>query len=122
MASFSDRVGVWSIYRYGDPDAGADAFQVCLRRTIQVSTHETGHMFSLAHCTAYECNMCGSNHLAEADRHPLWLCPRCLAKLCYATGVNPERRFEQLVAFAKANGFPKEQGFYEKSLAAMRAK
>jgi archaemetzincin len=66
--------------------------------------------------------MCGSNHLDEADRRPLWLCPHCLAKLCYATGMNPERRFEQLIVFSKANGFPKEREFYEQSLAAMRGK
>jgi len=122
MASLRDRVGIWAIYRYGDPARSQESFHLCLRRTMHVSTHETGHMFSMAHCTAYECNMCGSNHLEEADRYPLWLCPYCLAKLCYATDVNPERRFERLIAFCKANGFPKEQEFYEKSLAAMRAK
>ncbi|OHB81867.1 MAG: hypothetical protein A2V98_04360 [Planctomycetes bacterium RBG_16_64_12] len=120
QASLSDRVGVWSIYRNGDPEADDDAFRLCLVRTIKTATHETGHMFSMQHCTQYECNMCGSNHRAERDRLPLWLCPHCLAKLCWATKVDPEERFERLIDFSKKTGLKKEQEFYEKSLAALR--
>jgi archaemetzincin len=115
MASLVERVGVWSIYRNGDPDASADAFRLCLRRTIKTATHETGHMFSIPHCTFYECNMCGSNHRAESDRHPLWLCPVCLAKLCWATKVDPQKRYEKLAAFCKKHGLEREREFYQKS-------
>jgi archaemetzincin len=120
QASLQDRVGVWSIYRNGDPSQGDEAFRLCLLRTIKTASHETGHMFSMMHCTLYECNMCGSNHRAESDRRPLALCPHCLAKLCYATGAEPEKRFEKLIAFCKAHGLKPEQEFYEKSLAALR--
>lgn len=120
MASLAERVGVWSIYRNGDPDASADAFRLCLRRTIKTATHETGHMFSIPHCTFYECNMCGSNHRAESDRHPLWLCPVCLAKLCWATKVEPQKRYEKLAAFCKEHGLEREREFYQKSLSALR--
>lgn len=120
QASLSDRVGVWSLCRYGDPDASDDAFQRTLLRTLKTATHETGHMFSMSHCTLYECNMCGSNHLAEADRHPLELCPHCLAKLCYATGANPAKRFKELIQFYEEHGLTAEQEFCEKSLAALR--
>jgi archaemetzincin len=120
QASLRDRVGVWSIYRNGDPAESNDAFLLCLKRTLQTATHETGHMFSMAHCTLYECNMCGSNHRAESDRRPLALCPHCLAKLCYATRAEPEERFEQLVKFCRANGLAKEADFWEKSLAALQ--
>ena len=51
---------------------------------------------------------------------PLGLCPHCLAKLCYATGADPQKRFQRLIEFCKANGLKAEQVFYEKSLAAMR--
>ena len=122
QASLGDRVGVWSINRYGDPDAGDEAFRRCLLRTLKTASHETGHMFSMPHCTLYECNMCGSNHLPEADRHPLELCPHCLAKLCYATGADPAKRFQQLIEFYKAHGLKAEQEFCEKSLAAMKEK
>jgi archaemetzincin len=122
QASLSDRVGVWSINRFGDPDESQSAFKLCLRRTIKLATHETGHMFSMAHCILYECNMCASNHLEEADRRPSWLCPQCLAKLCWATRTDPRDHFQRLAAFAKANGLDKEQAFYEKSLAAIAGK
>jgi archaemetzincin len=78
-------------------------------------------MFSMMHCTLYECNMCGSNHRAESDRRPLALCPHCLAKLCYASGADPEKRFERLIGFCKLGGLKPEQEFYEKSLAAIRS-
>ena len=122
QASLRDRVGVWSIYRNGDPHQGEAAFRLCLRRTLKTASHETGHMFSMQHCTLFECNMCGSNHLAEADRQPLWLCPVCLAKLCYATGADPIKRYRELAAFAKAHGLKEEQAFYEKSLEALTGK
>jgi archaemetzincin len=122
QASLRERVGVWSIYRNGDPRQNDDAFRLCLRRTIKTATHETGHMFSMMHCTLYECNMCGSNHRAESDRRPLALCPHCLAKLCHATGADPRKRFEKLIAFYRASGPKREQEFAERSLAAMREK
>jgi len=120
QASLRERVGVWSIYRNGDPDEDEAAFRLCLRRTLQTATHETGHMFSMMHCTLYECNMCGSNHRAESDRRPLALWPHCLAKLCYATDADPERRFEKLIELCEKHGLEKEREFYAKSLAAMR--
>ena len=119
QASLRERVGVWSIYRNGDPTESDDAYRLCLRRTIKTATHETGHMFSMRHCTLYECNMCGSNHRAESDRYPLALCPHCLAKLCYATDADPEKRFQKLVAFCKENGLEDERAFYEKLLLAL---
>jgi archaemetzincin len=122
QASLRDRVGVWSIYRNGDPHQGDSALRLCLLRTLKTASHETGHMFSMQHCTLFECNMCGSNHREESDRRPLWLCPVCLAKLCYATGADPVKRYRQLAAFAKAHGLKEEQAFYEKSLAALTAK
>ena len=117
QASLEDRVGVWSIYRYGNPEQSEEAYRRCLLRTLKVGTHEMGHMFSMAHCTAYECAMGGSNHLAEMDRRPAWLCPECLAKLCWATGADPAKRFERLAGFCKANGLKPQQEFFEKSLA-----
>ena len=122
QAALKDRVGVWSIHRNGDSDAGDEAFLRCLRRTLKTATHETGHMFSIPHCTLYECNMNGCNHLTESDRHPLSLCPHCLAKICYATGADPVVRFQKLILLYKAHRLKAEQAFCEKSLAALRRK
>jgi archaemetzincin len=120
QASLRNRVGVWSFHRYGNPEKDAEAFRMCLRRTIKTATHETGHMFSMMHCIQLECNMNGSNNLPESDRHPLEACPNCLAKLCYATGAEPIARFRKLAAFCKASGLDKEAEFYEKSLKRIR--
>jgi archaemetzincin len=116
QASLNDRVGVWSFHRFGDPEKSEEAFRLCLRRTIQVATHETGHMFSMKHCIELECNMNGSNNLTESDRHPLEVCPHCLAKLCHATKAKPDVRFKKLIEFCKKNGLEKDREFYEKSL------
>jgi archaemetzincin len=120
QASISERVGVWSIWRNGDPHGGDDNYRLCLLRTLKTASHETSHMFSMQHCVFYHCNMCGSNHLQEADRQPLWLCPVCLAKLCHATGADPRTRSEALAKFCKEHGLIKEADFYEKSAGRLR--
>jgi len=122
QASLGARVGVWSLHRFGNPETSEDAYHLCLLRTIKTATHETGHMFSMNHCTLYECNMCGCNNLGESDRRPLEVCPHCLAKLCYATGADPARRFKDLIQFHKARGLKAEQEFCEKSLTAANDK
>jgi archaemetzincin len=108
QASLRERVGVWSIYRNGDPDESESAFRLCLLRTIKTATHETGHMFSMLHCTKYECNMCGSNHREESDRRPLALCPECVAKVAWATGADLAGRYRSLEDFARARGLDRE--------------
>jgi archaemetzincin len=116
QASLRDRVGVWSIYRNGDPSRDEDAFRLCLRRTCRVATHETGHMFSLAHCIAYACNMCGSNSLEESDRRALPCCPECVAKICAATGAEPLPRFRRLHEFCIEQGLAEDAAIYGRSV------
>ena len=119
QASLRARVGVWSIYRNGDPDMSAESFRLCLLRTMKTATHETGHMFSMMHCILYECNMCGSNHRAESDRRPIALCPECLAKVCWAARLDPIPRYEKLAEFCRENGLENERQFYEKCINAL---
>lgn len=118
-ASIRDRVGVWSIYRNGDPDKSAADHTVCLRRTLKTAVHETGHMFSILHCTKYECCMCGSNHREESDRRPLWFCPECVAKVWWATGADPVKRYADLAEFCAGHKLTEEGRFYTKSGAAL---
>jgi archaemetzincin len=120
-ASLDARVGVWSIDRFGDPGESDEAFRSCLLRTMKISVHETGHMFSLAHCVNFECVMNGMNHLAELDGRPAAFCPLCLAKIVHATGADPRRHFEACAAFAEANGFDDEQVFWRRSVEALDA-
>src|SRR5262249_31623927 len=68
------RVGVWSIHRNGRPDRGEEELRLCLRRTLKTATHETGHVLSMRHCTAYRCLMNGSNSLEESDGTPVHPC------------------------------------------------
>lgn len=116
QASLYNRVGVWSLARFGNPDYDDAFFRTCLLRTIKTATHETGHILSMYHCIACECNMNGSNHQAESDAKPLWLCPECLAKVLYATGQEPKERYRRLLGFSRRHALEAECAYYEKAL------
>jgi len=119
QASLRDRVGVWSLARYGDPEKERAAV---LRRTLQVATHETGHMFGIEHCTMHECGMNGSNNLAESDRAPLAFCSECELKLWWACKLDPLPRYRKLAEFAKQKGLAAEEAEWRRRIAALEAK
>jgi archaemetzincin len=100
QASLTGRVGVWSLARYGDPATSDEAYVAALRRTAKVAIHETGHMFGIAHCTAFACGMNGSNSLDETDRTPLPFCPECSAKIWWTCGIAPKTWFAELAEWA----------------------
>ncbi|MBN2712377.1 MAG: hypothetical protein JXR97_08125 [Planctomycetes bacterium] len=116
QAAIRSRVGVQSLYRNGNADGSEAEFLTFLRRTIRTATHETGHMFSMHHCIKYECNMNGSNSREESDGRPTWLCPECMAKLCWAMGVEPVGRYRKLYEWFVKNGMQEEAGFMGKSI------
>lgn len=118
QASLAERVGVWSTARMGDPKQEAKQF---LRRVLQVAVHETGHMFGIKHCTAYECCMNGSNHQTESDQTPLVFCVECDAKLWWACGLNAPKRANALHAFAKKHGLEPDTAQWEKIAKALSA-
>lgn len=114
QASLENRVGVWSLYRlnYG---GRADLF---LERTMKIAVHEVGHMFSMRHCTKYECVMSGTNHLGETDRRPIDACPECMAKIAWMTKTSPKDRYARLIKFAtKYKLTAAERDFTDKSKA-----
>lgn len=116
QASLENRVGVWSIWRFGYPDTSEKGFRLFLARTLKVAMHETGHMFGMRHCTKYECLMSGTNHLGETDRRPLDVCPECMAKIAWAMGYDPEERCRKLAQFwAIQNWGDEERLFIEKA-------
>jgi archaemetzincin len=115
-ASLRQRIGVWSIYRNGDPETD---FPLCLRRTLGTASHETGHILGMAHCTAYLCLMNGSNHQQEKDRRPMHPCPVCLRKLCWNLRAEPVAYLTKLKTFCRQNGFDAESGWYEKAAEAL---
>lgn len=119
QASLRNRVGVWSLFRNGDSKT---EFTRVLTRTLKTATHETGHMFSIRHCTAYECNMCGSNGLEESDRHPIYLCPECVCKVWWSTKCDPLERFRKLKKFCGENDLLDDAEFYENSIKTITSK
>lgn len=116
QASMEDRVGVWSLYRLGDH---AD-YDIFLHRTLKIASHETGHMFSMHHCTKYECVMSGANYLGETDRRPLDACPECMAKVCWLSDITPAARYEKLEAFCRKNRLAKDAEEFNRKAAALK--
>lgn len=104
QAELKNRVGVWSLFRLDD-NAGFDEF---LRRTLKIAVHETGHIFSFAHCTKYVCVMSGVNHLGELYQHPIDACPECMAKICWMSGYQPKARYEKLAEFCRTHNLKKD--------------
>jgi archaemetzincin len=106
QASLSGRVGVWSMARNGDADHSG-SHTLCALRTVMTATHETGHMFGIRHCTAYECGMNGSNNSDERDGQPLEFCVECQAKLWWTLNLDPLKRSRVLESLASRHGFTK---------------
>ena len=101
QATLSERVGVWSIHRNGDPAESDEAFRLCLLRTMKIAGHETGHILSMPHCIAYHCGTNGVHNRGELDRHPLPFCPVCFRKLCWNLQVNPAEHLQKLARFCE---------------------
>lgn len=112
QASLRERTGVWSIYRNGDPAAGEEEYQLCLKRTLHTASHETGHILTIQHCIALECNMNGVNSQDEGDRKPLHFCPICLRKLCWNLQVEPIPYLQGLETFYRDHGLQEEALWY----------
>jgi archaemetzincin len=104
QANLRERIGIWSLFRNGDPDAGDAGFRLCLRRTLLTAAHETCHVLTLKHCIVHRCLMNGSNHEEERDRKPLHLCPICLRKLVWNLRVEPVSYLRRLETFCHEHG------------------
>ena len=121
QASLTERVEVYSFARY-DPafygEARGEGYQaLLLRRSVKVLSHETGHIFGLAHCIHFSCVMNGSNHLQESDHRPLHLCPVCLRKLQSSVGFDVVKRYQHLEKLDGESGFEDEAAWLAKRLA-----
>jgi archaemetzincin len=119
QATLQKRVGVWSLARMGNADGTADEFRRALLRTLKIAVHETGHMFTIRHCTAYRCVMAGSNGLAELDNTPLGFCPEDLAKVLWATGDDAPARLQRMREFSLREGLEEEADFFARAERAM---
>lgn len=114
IASYQERIGVSSIFRYQEAGLDSNNFSLCLRRLVATASHEIGHMFSLRHCVVARCVMNGSNSLSESDRQPLRLCSECQEKLHWNIGYDNHQRLDQLIRYMKRNKLSGDQRQLEK--------
>ncbi len=117
QASLADRVGVWSLLRL---EKGTTPL-IFLHRTLKIAAHETGHMFSMRHCTKYSCVMSGTNNLVETDSRPIDAGPECTAKVIYLSKVDPKKRYSDLANFATQNKLTKEANDFRQKYRAIES-
>ena len=122
-AKLSARVGVYSLVRF-TPEFNhevkdAAARQRFTRRAIQLLAHETGHIFGIEHCTAFECVMNGSNSLSESDRLPIEPCHVCLHKLAFALHLQPSPRYQELARFYEELGLSEDARWIRERIASL---
>lgn len=119
-ARLRDRVAIQSLARYypsfWGERPGDDETTIVLRRALATLAHEIGHAFSMQHCVYFQCNMNGSNSLAESDRRHLHLCPVCLRKLAWNRGFDIRERYRKLRAFYKKHGLEREADWVARRL------
>lgn len=110
QASYRKRIGVSPIYRLQDKVLTEANFGICLKRLMNVSSHEIGHMLSIQHCQFAKCAMNGSNNLKETDRSPNRLCSDCQTKLTWNLRYDNLKILTELYAFLQKN--PPEDAAY----------
>jgi archaemetzincin len=120
MATLENRVGVWSTARFGNPEGNEQERRQFFRRLLKVALHETGHMYGITHCIAYECGMNGMNNLGEGDRQVLEFCPECQAKLWWTCDYPPQKRFVRMQEYFERNGFTAETDYYQRAPKALK--
>ena len=120
LSSLTNRIGVWSIYRNGNPEVNENMYKQCMRRTISTAIHQTGHIFGIKHCIAYECVMSQRDNIEQKDLRGLHFCPSCQQKLNWSMKSDPAKRFRKLMALCGSIGLKKEADFFQKSLELLR--
>ena len=114
IASYEDRIGISSIFRYQGKGLDSSNFTLCLKRLIGTASHEIGHMFSLNHCVVAECSMNGSNSLSESDKQPLRLCSECQRKLNWNIRYDNKKRLSALIYYLRQNKLQEDLSDLEK--------
>lgn len=126
LAKLTARVGVFSFIRHA-PMGGFAASREAnmLHASMKTMLHEIGHMFGMKHCTWFNCLMRGSNG-ASVEHQPnyLHLCPVCLHKLQWSTGLDIQTHYTQLLdlfqTYEEASlGFKRDCNFLRGRLSAL---
>ena len=116
LASYTEKTGVTSMYRFSDLPLSQENYSQCLNRLIKISSHEISHMFKVSHCINAVCLMNGVNHLGESDRKPNALCSQCLAKLSWNFNFKNEERLQELIVFLKKHQLDSDVLILQKQL------
>ncbi|TDW52631.1 archaemetzincin [Flavobacterium sp. 270] len=116
LASYSQKIGVSSIYRLQDGKLTEENFNLCLSRLLKICSHEIGHMFGLHHCVEVNCAMNGTNSLVETDTKVIRLCSVCQRKLNSGINYDNNKRLTELAAFFQRNNLKDELQLMEKDL------
>ena len=114
QATFTDRIGTFSVHRFDDPVVGDRKPSPARfrKRAYTIAAHEIGHMFGLPHCNYYRCLMNGSNSLRETDASPMHLCPVCLRKLHHVARLDLRGRYQRLARVLRRQGLRDEAAWY----------
>ncbi|KAF2516555.1 Zn-dependent protease [Flavobacterium foetidum] len=116
LASYTQKIGVSSIYRLQDRKLTEANFNLCLSRLLKICSHEIGHMFGLRHCVKVNCAMNGTNSLEETDTKVIRLCSVCQQKLNSSIKYDNKKRLVELGEFFKNNNLKTEFELMKKDL------
>jgi archaemetzincin len=92
----------------------AVGFELSRLRFLKLVTHEIGHLFHAQHCLKHACNMNGVETVDQIDRHPLEVCPECMAKICWIGGTHPKVRYERLTTVCERLNLQTEGCLYQR--------
>ena len=120
LASYSQKIGVSSIYRLQDEKLTDANFNLCLSRLMKICSHEIGHMFGLHHCIDANCVMNGTNSLPETDGHSIRLCSVCQKKLNTGINYDNKKRLSELANFFQRNNLTDELQLMKKDMVSTR--
>lgn len=120
LASYSQKIGVSSIYRLQDEKLTKANFNLCLARLTKICSHEIGHMFGLHHCIDANCVMNGTNSLPETDEHSIRLCSNCQRKLNSGIKYDNKKRLNELASFFQRNNLTDELQLMKKDMVSTR--
>lgn len=116
LASYTQKVGVSSIYRLQDEKLTEENYNLCLSRLLKICSHEIGHMFGLHHCIDANCVMNGTNSMEETDSNSIRLCSVCQQKLNSSIKYDNKKRLLALEKFFKNNHLNEELKLMKKDL------
>ena len=82
QAQLGGRAGVVSLARLKQEFYGlAPDREILIERAAKEALHETGHLFSLAHCEDRTCAMALSTNVRQIDSKRAGFCPACAGRL-----------------------------------------